>query len=136
MSSYNIIEIEGVGAAYADKLIAAGIATSDQLLAKGATPKGRKEIEAATGIPGKLILTWVNHCDLYRVKGLGPQLSELLEAAGVDTVKELATRNAANLAAKLAEVNKESKKSGRVPVESELERMIEEAKKLPSVVTY
>ena len=92
--SYKIQEIQGIGPAYAEKLIAAGITTSDLLLEKGQTPKGRKELEEATGLSSKLILTWVNHADLFRVKGIGPQFAELLEAAGVDTVKELATRNA------------------------------------------
>ena len=82
---YNVADIEGVGAAYAEKLVAAGVATAQQLLEKGASAKGRKALEEATGISSKLILTWVNHADLFRVKGIGPQFAELLEAAGVDT---------------------------------------------------
>ena len=95
--TYKIVDIEGIGPVYGEKLVAIGIATVDQLLKKGATPKGRLEIEAATGIDHARILTWVNHADLFRVKGIGPQFSELLEAAGVDTVKELRNRNAKTL---------------------------------------
>ena len=84
---YKIIDIQGIGPVYAEKLIAIGIETVDQLLEKGADPKGRQAIEEATGIDHGRVLTWVNHADLFRVKGIGPQFSELLEAAGVDTVK-------------------------------------------------
>ena len=134
--AYKIIDIEGIGPVYAEKLIAAGIDTADKLLAKGAAPAGRKALEEETGISGKLILTWTNHADLYRVKGIGPQFAELLEAAGVDTVKELGHRNAANLAAKMLEVNEEKHLVRRVPVEIEVQRMIDQAKELPGVMTY
>ena len=134
--AYKIIDIEGIGAAYAEKLIAAGINTTEQLLAKCAAPAGRKALEDATGISGKLILTWTNHADLFRVKGVGPQFAELLEVAGVDTVKELKTRNAANLAAKMLEVNEAKHLVRRVPVEIEIQRMIDQAKDLPAVMTY
>lgn len=134
--SYKIQEIQGIGPAYAEKLIAAGITTSDLLLEKGQTPKGRKELEEATGLNSKLILTWVNHADLFRVKGIGPQFAELLEAAGVDTVKELATRNAENLARKMLEVNEAEHRVKRVPVVAEVQKMIDLAKELPGVVTY
>ena len=77
---YKVIDIQGVGPAYAEKLNAQGIINVDQLLEAGKTAKGRKELEEKTGINGKLILTWVNHCDLYRIKGVGPQFAELLEA--------------------------------------------------------
>ncbi len=136
MSTYKIQDVQGIGPAYAEKLIAAGIEDTDQLLEKGASAKGRKELEEATGISGKLILTWVNHADLYRISGVGPQFAELLEAAGVDTVKELAHRNAANLAAKMLEVNEAEHRTKRVPVESELQKMIDQAKELPGIVTY
>ena len=131
-----IIDIQGVGDVYAQKLIAAGINTVDDLLEKGKTAKGRKELEAATEISGKLILTWVNHADLFRIKGIGPQFSELLEAAGVDTVKELATRRADNLAAKMLEVNEQKHLTKVVPTEKMLQDMIDQAKNLPGVVTY
>ena len=81
--AYKIIDIQGIGPAYAEKLSAAGITTVDQLLEMGKTAKARKSLEETTGINGSLILTWVNHADLFRVKGIGPQFAELLEAAGV-----------------------------------------------------
>ncbi|MBQ8811063.1 MAG: DUF4332 domain-containing protein [Bacteroidales bacterium] len=93
-------------------------------------------LEEETGITGKLILKWANHADLYRVKGIGPQFAELLEAAGVDTVKELAHRNAENLAARIVEVNNEKNLVRRVPVLKEIQKMIDFAKELPGVMTY
>ena len=134
--AYKIIDIQGVGPVYAEKLIAAGIETVPQLLEKGKTPKGRKELEEATGIRHDLILTWVNHADLFRVKGIGPQFSELLEAAGVDTVKELAHRNAVNLEKTLLEVNEKEHRTKRVPTAGELQKMIDQAKEMPGIVTY
>ena len=134
--AYKIIDIQGIGPVYAEKLIAVGIETVDQLLEKGCCPKGRKELEEKTGIRGDLILTWVNHADLFRVKGVGPQFSELLEAAGVDTVKELRNRNAANLAAKLLEVNEEKHLCRRTPVLKEVQKYIDAAKALEPKVTY
>ena len=134
--AYKIIDIQGIGPVYAEKLIAAGVETVPQLLERGKTPKGRKELEETTGIRHDLILTWVNHADLFRVKGIGPQFSELLEAAGVDTVKELAHRNAANLEKTLLEVNEKEHRTRRVPTAAELQKMIDLAKELPGVVTY
>ena len=134
--AYKIIDIEGVGDVYAEKLHAAGIITVDDLLDRCAAPKGRKELEEQTEISGKLILKWTNHADLFRIKGVGPQFSELLEAAGVDTVKELKHRVAANLAAKLIEVNEEKNLCNRVPSEKEVEKMIDQAKELEPRVTY
>jgi len=134
--AYKIIDVQGIGPVYAEKLIAAGIVNTDQLLKKCAAPAGRKALADETGINDKLILTWANHADLYRVKGIGPQFAELLEAAGVDTVKELGHRVAKNLAAKVLEVNEAKHLVGRVPVEIELQRMIDQAKELPAVMTY
>ena len=134
--SYKIIDIQGIGPVYAEKLVAVGIETVDDLLAKGAEAKGRKALEEETGIRHDLILTWVNHADLFRIKGVGPQFAELLEAAGVDTVKELRNRNAANLAAKLLEVNEEKHLCRRTPVEKEVQKYIDLAKELEPVVTY
>lgn len=133
---YKIIDVEGIGPVYAEKLKAAGITDSGELLEKGKTKKGRDEIAQVTGISGKLILTWVNHADLYRIKGVGPQFAELLEAAGVDTVKEFAHRKAENLVAKMNEVNEQHKRVGRVPTVVEVQRMIDQAKELPGMVTY
>ena len=134
--TYKIIDIQGIGPVYAEKLIGIGIETVDQLLEKGADAKGRQAIEEATGIRHDLVLTWVNHADLFRVKGVGPQFAELLEAAGVDTVKELRNRNAANLAAKMLEVNEEKHLCRRTPVEKEVAKFVELAKALEPVVTY
>lgn len=134
--AYKVLDIEGVGAVYAEKLTAAGIVKTAQLLEKCATPAGRKALEEETGITGKLILKWANHADLFRVKGVGPQFAELLEAAGVDTVKELAHRNAENLATKMLEVNEEKHLVRRVPVAKEIQKMVDQAKELPGVLTY
>ena len=134
--AYNIIDIQGIGEVYAAKLIAVGVETVPQLLERGKTPKGRKDLEDATGIRHDLILTWVNHADLFRVKGIGPQFSELLEAAGVDTVKELGHRNAANLEKTMLEVNEKEHRVKRVPTAKELQKMIDQAKEMPGVVTY
>ena len=133
---YKIIDIEGVGDVYAEKLIAAGINKVSELLEKCAAPEGRKALAEATGISPKLILKWTNHADLFRINGIGPQFAELLEAAGVDTVKELRHRVAANLAAKVAEVNHEKHLCGRVPAEAEIQKMIDQAKELPPRMTY
>jgi predicted flap endonuclease-1-like 5' DNA nuclease len=134
--AHKIDEIEGIGPAYAEKLRAAGLDTTEALLAKGGTAKGREEIVAATGIAAGSILRWVNHADLMRIKGIGKQYAELLEAAGVDTVKELKNRNAANLAAKMAEVNAEKKLSGNSPSEAVVAAWIAEAKTLAPAVSH
>lgn len=134
--AYNIIQIEGVGEAYAEKLNAAGIKTTDDMLAKCGTPKGRKEIEEATGIAHGLILKWTNHSDLMRINGIAGQFAELLEAAGVDTVKELRNRKAENLQPKLEEINNQKNLCNRVPALSEVERMIAQAKELQPMVSY
>lgn len=136
MSSYKIETIEGVGPSYAKKLAAAGVTTTGKLLDRGASPKGRKELAAASGVSDALILKWTNMADLLRVKGVGEEYSELLEAAGVDTVKELKTRRADNLAAKMAEVNLKKKLVRQVPSESMVGRWIAHAKTLPAKMTY
>jgi predicted flap endonuclease-1-like 5' DNA nuclease len=134
--SYNVIDIEGIGPAYAEKLSAEGIKTTDDLLLKGATKKGRQALAEATGIVESLVLTWVNHADLFRIKGVAGQFSELLEAAGVDTVKEFATRNAENLHSKLVETNEAKKLSGSVPSLKSLTEMIAYAKTLEGKVSH
>ena len=134
--NYKIIDIEGIGDVYAPKLIAEGVETVEQLLDRCAGPAGRKELAEKTGISEKLILKWTNHADLFRINGIGPQFAELLEAAGVDTVKELRHRVAANLAAKVAEVNEEKHLCGRVPAEVEIQKMIDQAKELEPRMTY
>lgn len=134
--SYNITDIEGIGPAYATKLNAAGINTTDDLLSKGGTKAGRKALADASGIDEGKILTWVNHSDLHRIDGIAGQISELMEAAGVDTVKELATRNAANLATKMQEVNDAKNLSGRAPGAEQLQKMIDQAKTLEQKVFH
>jgi predicted flap endonuclease-1-like 5' DNA nuclease len=133
---YKIVDIEGIGPVYAEKLIAAGIKTDKDLLEKCAKPAGRKALAEETGISPKLILTWTNHCDLMRIYGVGPQFSELLEAAGVDTVKEFRNRKAENLQPKLEEVNNEKNLCNRVPSLKEVIKMIEQAKELEPVMEY
>ncbi|HSW51136.1 MAG TPA: DUF4332 domain-containing protein [Bryobacteraceae bacterium] len=128
--------VEGIGPVYAQKLIAAGVKTDAAMLEKAGSAKGRAELSAQTGIGASLILKWANHVDLMRISGVGPQYAELLEAAGVDTVKELAQRNAANLTARLGEVNAEKKLSGTSPAESQVAQWIGEAKKLPPMISY
>ena len=133
---YKIIDIEGIGDVYAEKLIAAGINKVSELLDKCAAPKGRKELAEATGITEKLILKWTNHADLFRINGVGPQFAELLEAAGVDTVKEFRHRIAENLQPKLVEVNDQKNICNRVPAVSEVQKMIDQAKELEPRMTY
>ncbi len=134
--NYKIIDIEGVGEAYASKLKEAGIETAEEFLKICKTPAGRKKLGEKTEISSKLILKWSNHSDLFRVPGIGPQFAELLEAAGVDTVKELRHRNAENLTARLEEVNAERKLTRRVPSVKEVEKMIEASKDLEPKMTY
>jgi predicted flap endonuclease-1-like 5' DNA nuclease len=131
-----IVDVEGIGTKYADKLTKAGVGTTDALLKACATPKGRKELAEKTGIGDALILKWVNHVDLYRIKGVGSEYSELLEAAGVDTIPELAQRKAGNLIQKIIAVNLEKKLVRKLPVESQVAEWIEQAKKLPRVINY
>ena len=129
---YKIIDIEGVGDVFAEKLIAVGIKDTDVLLEKCAKKKGRKDLAEETGISEKLILKWTNHADLIRIHGVGPQL----EASGVDTVKELKHRKAENLQPKLEEVNNQKNLVNRVPALKEVEKMIAQAAELPPVMEY
>ena len=131
-----IVDVEGIGPVFAAKLEAAGVKTTDDLLEKGAKPKGRDELEKATGISHGKILEWVNHVDLYRLDGVGSEYSDLLEAAGVDSPVELAHRVPANLAAKLAEVNDAKKLVRRVPTEAVVAGWISQAKSMPKVVEH
>ena len=134
--AYKIIEIEGIGEVYAQKLQDAGIKTTEDLLKNCAAAAGRKALAEKTGISEKLILKWTNHADLFRINGIAGQFAELLEAAGVDTVKEFRHRVAANLQPKLEEVNKEKNLCNRVPSVTEIEKMIAQAKELEPLITY
>ena len=128
--------IEGIGDTYAEKLQQAGIGSLEALLEHGKTAKGRADLEEKSGVSGKLILKWVNRADLFRVKGIGEEYGDLLEIAGVDTVPELAQRNAENLYKKMAEVNAERNLVRRLPAQSQVADWIDQAKKLPRMLTY
>ena len=132
----NIIDIEGIGPVYTEKLSEAGITTTEALLEKGSTPGGRKELEETTGIGHKLILEWVNLADLFRIKGVQEEYSDLLEEAGVDTVVELAQRIPKNLYEKIIETNNKKNLVRRPPSEEMVEDWITQAKSLPRVVEY
>lgn len=131
-----LTDIEGIGPAFAEKLKAAGITSCEVLLDKGATGKGRNDIAAASGIDGSRILRFVNHADLCRIKGVGGEYAELLEAAGVDSVPELAQRNAENLAKHMAEVNEQKRLVRSLPSPKAVTRWVQQAKTLPRVVTH
>jgi predicted flap endonuclease-1-like 5' DNA nuclease len=132
----NIKEIEGIGPTYGAKLESVGVNTEEKLLSNGASKSGRASLAEQTGISETLILNWVNRADLSRIKGIATQFADLLEFSGVDSVPELAQRNAANLTAKIHEVNAERNLVNRVPVESEVSDWIEQAKSLNRVVTH
>lgn len=132
----NIREIEGIGDASADKLEAAGIKTIEAFLEAGATVKGRDDLAEKTGLAEKNILKWVNRADLDRVKGIGTQYADLLEAAGVDSAPELAQRNAANLLAKMDEVNASKNLVNKLPSEDQVQGWIDNAKTLPKIVSH
>jgi predicted flap endonuclease-1-like 5' DNA nuclease len=132
----NLLTVEGVGDVYAAKLREAGIATTEALLEAGKTPQGRKAIAAKTAIADALILEWVNHVDLFRIKGVGEEYADLLEEAGVDTVPELAQRKAENLHAALVAVNEQKKLVRQLPTLAQVGQWIEQARALPRVVTY
>ncbi len=131
-----IIDIEGVGEVYAAKLKAAGIDTVEELLEKGAQKAGRDALAQETGISGALILRWVNHADLYRVIGVAAQYAELLEASGVDSMPELAQRNAENLHAKMVETNAAKNLVNRVPGAGQIAGWIEQAQAIPRAVFH
>ncbi|MCI0521659.1 MAG: DUF4332 domain-containing protein [Chloroflexi bacterium] len=129
-------KIEGIGEKYGKALKDAGIGSTEALLEAGGSPKGRVALEERTGISHKLILRWVNLADLYRIRGIGEEYSQLLEAAGVDSVMELAQRKAENLHQKLAQVNQEKNLVRALPAESVVSGWVEQAKALPRMVTY
>ena len=133
---YPLEYVEGIGPVYAAKLKAIGLVTCLDLLKAGASRKGREEIVSKSGIAGSLILKWVNHVDLYRIKGVGSEYADLLEVAGVDTVVELAQRNPANLLAKMTEVNAAKELVRKVPTAAYVEDWVSQAKGLPRVITY
>ena len=136
--SYSIEDIEGIGPRYAKKLRSAGISRTHHLLDRGASKKGRKALAKETGLDEKQILKWANMADLMRIRGVGEEYSELLEAAGVDTVKELKNRKPENLYKAMAEVNakKKQKLVRQLPGPVQVKKWVAHAKKLKAVMTY
>jgi predicted flap endonuclease-1-like 5' DNA nuclease len=132
----NLEDVEGIGPVYAAKLADAGLTTTDDLLAAGGSPGGRDGIAEKTGISGSLVLEWVNHVDLYRINGVGSEYADLLEESGVDSVPELAQRNAANLTAALAAANEAKNLVRSLPSESQVAGWIEQAKGLDRAVHH
>ncbi|NLA78816.1 MAG: DUF4332 domain-containing protein [Erysipelothrix sp.] len=132
----SIVIVEGIGPAYQEKLNAIGIFTTEDYIKRCATKKGRVAVAEESGISEKLILTWANHIDLFRIKGVREQFAELLEAAGVDTVVELAQRNPENLYEKLKETNAEKRLVRRLPGPKQVEDWIAQAAKLPRLLEY
>ena len=136
MANYPVIEVEGIGPVYGKKLNDAGIKNTDQLLNACKTKVMRLKLAADSGIDESHILRFANMVDLFRIHGVGSEYADLLEASGVDTVKELATRNPANLTAKMAEVNNEKKLVRRIPTAKMVEKWVNEAKTLPGALEY
>jgi predicted flap endonuclease-1-like 5' DNA nuclease len=132
----SIEKIEGIGPTYREKLVAAGIKTVEKLLDAGCKKKERESLAEKTGISSTLVLEWVNLADLMRIKGVGEEYSDLLEEAGVDTIAELANRNADNLHAKIMETNEKEKLVRRPPNVKKVQGWIEQAKALPRKVEY
>jgi predicted flap endonuclease-1-like 5' DNA nuclease len=132
----NVVDVEGIGPKYAGQLESAGVRTTADLLERGASPKGRADLEAATGIAHALILKWVNRVDLYRIKGIGSEYSDLLEVSGVDTVPELAQRNPANLTETMAEANAARNLVRKLPTADQVADWVQQAKSLPRLITY
>ncbi len=136
MATYKVEELEGIGPVLGEKLRTAGINTVDKLLENAATKKQRQSLAEETGISEKQILKFTNMADLFRLNGVGQEYAELLEVAGVDTVPELAQRNAANLTAKMEEVNEAKNLTRKTPSATEVEKWIAQAKELPRVIEY
>jgi predicted flap endonuclease-1-like 5' DNA nuclease len=131
-----IEDVEGVGDAYAAKLRAAGVGSTDALLAAAGSARGREALAATSGIGERTLLEWVNHADLMRIRGVGSEYADLLEEAGVDSCTELAQRNSENLAARIASVNEAKRLVRRVPSVKEVAGWIRQAGDLPKVITH
>jgi predicted flap endonuclease-1-like 5' DNA nuclease len=131
-----IVDIEGIGPAFAEKLKDAGVRSTTTLLKRGGNPKGRRELAYAINIEESKLLKWVNHADLFRIRGIGSEYSELLEAAGVDTVPELRQRKAETLYEALVQTNKEKKMVRKLPTMEQVADWVEQAKSLPRVIEY
>ncbi len=131
-----VTEVEGIGKVYAGKLVEAGVATQEQLLDVCAKPGDRKRLADQTGISGTLILKWTNRADLARVKGIGSEYADLLECAGVDTVPELANRNADNLHLKMSQLNDEKSLVRKLPSATTIANWVSSAKTLGRKIHY
>lgn len=129
-------EIEGIGAADVERLSAAGISTVETLLNAGGTALGRAELAGKTGIRHDLILEWITHADLFRIDGIGREYADLLGAAGVDSIPELAQRNPANLTAAMARFNEEKKLVRSLPGLQQVESWIEQATNIEKAVSH
>lgn len=136
MANRKIEDVEGIGPTIGGKLRAAGIKDTDTLLAQCGSPKQRKDVAAAAGLTDAQVLKFANMVDLYRISGVGSEYAELLEVAGVNTVPQLARRNAANLALAMAEVNGQKQLTRRPPSAAEVDKWVTQAKDLPRVLTY
>jgi predicted flap endonuclease-1-like 5' DNA nuclease len=136
MSSYPIIDIEGIGKAWTAKLKKAGILSTGALLKRAKTRKMRSDLAAELGCDDARILKWANMADLMRVKGVGEEYSELLEAAGVDTVKELKSRKPANLNEAILAVGAKKKMVRQMPGLKRIEGWVAHAKTLSPMLTY
>lgn len=136
MANHKIEDIEGIGPVVGEKFRAAGVKDTDSLLKNALTTRQRKTLAEQTGLSEARILKFANMADLYRISGVGSEYSELLEASGVDTVPELAMRNAANLTQAMATVNQEKKLTRQVPTEAEVSKWIEQAKTLPRMIEH
>ena len=128
--------IEGIGPANGQKLRSMGIVTVLDLMVEGATRSGRKRISDRTEISASQILTWVNHIDLFRIKGVAQQYADLLEQSGVDTVMELAQRNPNNLFKRMSDINQQKQLVRRMPRSVDVESWVEQAKNLKRVIHY
>lgn len=136
MANKKIDDVEGIGPAIGEKLRSAGVSDTDTLLKESKTPAQRKALAAKAGLTDKQILKFANMVDLYRISGVGAEYAELLEAAGVDTVPELARRRADNLTTAMADLNTAKKLVRRVPTETEVAKWVEQAKGLPRMLEY
>ena len=134
--SYKIAEIEGIGKTYRAKLAKVGIVTTAGLLKSCSDRKGRRSASKSSGLSEKQLLKWANMADLMRISGIGKQYAEILENAGVDTVKELRRRNASSLAAKAQEVNAKKKLARVAPSEKRISGWIEQAKALKPLISH
>ena len=136
MANYKIEDVEGIGSVLGEKFRAAGVKDTDALLKSALTSSQRKALAEKTGLSEARVLKFANMVDLYRVSGVGSEYAELLEVAGVDTVPELARRNAASLTQAMAAVSQEKKLTRQVPTESEVAKWVEQAKGLPRMLEY